>query len=456
MSSPIPLSSRPTKRRRLYEESPPTLNTGQAEASTELARGPPVPVPTPSTHLLTAIDDDQPSNPGGTVLSTSVVSLQPPSGSLYGTTNDDDQTTNQRYVISRLASIAPMAPSFFTGAHHFTIDQMTAIDNLTVDNTSVNSIVIEQLIEKGKPAAIHDSAARAYPPRCHPDTRKKLKSRLSRWGVGDGSNERMFWVLGPTAIGKSAIAQTIAEEFNVEGRLCATFFFSRPNQVDNPDWVIPTLVYQLATRHQPLLIIIDGLDKCRDKKAQQELIDLIGTHTRQVDRFPLRWMVCSRPEWHLRSRLSNPDFHVVCERHELEIDDTEAQRDVQRLLETGFENIWEEYEDYLPTGWPPQDDLCLISMVASGYLGFASFILRFIGNDQYSDPDSQLGVCMKFIGGGGGTIGAINPLHALDLLYRQILSDVPVNTEVLPPGCTVCERDCVRRSLWSLALNTPI
>ncbi|KAF9448095.1 hypothetical protein P691DRAFT_801338 [Macrolepiota fuliginosa MF-IS2] len=27
--------------------------------------------------------------------------------------------------------------------------------------------------------------------------------------------------------------------------------------------------------------------------------------------------------------------------------------------------------------------------------------------------------------------------------------------EVLPPGCTVCERDRIRQSLWSLASNTP-
>ncbi|KAF9442663.1 hypothetical protein P691DRAFT_464589 [Macrolepiota fuliginosa MF-IS2] len=36
---------------------------------------------------------------------------------------------------------------------------------------------------------------------------------------------------------------------------------------------------------------------------------------------------------------------------------------------------------------------------------------------------------MTFLGG-GGTVGAINPLHALDLLYRKILTDIPA--DVLP------------------------
>ncbi|KAF9442257.1 hypothetical protein P691DRAFT_789855 [Macrolepiota fuliginosa MF-IS2] len=39
-----------------------------------------------------------------------------------------------------------------------------------------------------------------------------------------------------------------------------------------------------------------------------------------------------------------------------------------------------------------------------------------------------------------------------ELIWRRFLI---VNGEVLPPGCTVCERDCIRQSLWSLASSTP-
>ncbi|KAF9442221.1 hypothetical protein P691DRAFT_501420 [Macrolepiota fuliginosa MF-IS2] len=320
---------------------------------------------------------------------------------------------------------------------------------------------------------MHDSSARAYPPRCHPGTRKRLRSHISRWGVGKGSNRRMLWVLGPAAVGKSAVAQATAEEFDEIERFGASFFFSRPNHISDPDWVIPTLVYQLATKHrqykhiitqrlvddplileknrqvqfrklmiepfrilmteypdtvrEPLLIILDGLDECEDKEAQVEFIDLISTHVRQVDKFPLRWMICSRLEWHLQTALSNSDFEVVCERQELKVHHPEAQADVRRLLRAGFDKIREKYKDRLPNKWPDKHYLFQIAVAASGHLGFASFILRFVGDDQYSDPDSQLNVCIKFLSG-GGTIGAMNPLHALDLLYRQILSGVPANT----------------------------
>ncbi|KAF9443960.1 hypothetical protein P691DRAFT_763811 [Macrolepiota fuliginosa MF-IS2] len=323
-------------------------------------------------------------------------------------------------------------------------------------------------MENGMPAAIHDSSDRAYPPQCHPSTRKRLRERVTKWGMGDGSDWRMLWLLGFAAVGKSAVAQTIAEEFQEAGRLGASFFFSRPNHLNDPDAAIPTLVYQLAIRvpeykqiisrrladdprilkknrrtqfrelliepfhilmtqyphavPQPLLIIIDGLDECMGKQAQCEFIDMISAHVRKVDKFPLRWTLCSRPEWHLESMISDPDYHVICKREELQLDNGEAQEDVRRLLEAEFDEIQKRYR--LPDGWPPEECFYGIVGAARGHLGFASFVLRFVGDKEYGDADNQLKVCMKFLRG-GGALGGINPLHALDLLYRQILSDIP-------------------------------
>ncbi|KAF9440929.1 hypothetical protein P691DRAFT_816341 [Macrolepiota fuliginosa MF-IS2] len=359
--------------------------------------------------------------------------------------SDTDQTTNHSNAVPSPALIVPTTSSVLTGAHHFTIDALTAI----TQNIDSGVIVLQQLKEKAKPAAMHDSSARAYPPRCHPGTRKRLRSHIGQWGIGKGGNRRMLWVLGPAAVGKSAVAQATAEEFDDIKRFGAGFFFSRPNHIDNPNWVIPTIAYQLVTKHrqykhiitqlliddplileknrqvqfrkliiepfrilmteypdtvrEPLLIILDGLDECEDKEAQVEFIDLISTHVRQVDKFPLRWMICSRPEWHLQTALSNSDFEVVCERQELKC------------------------EDRLPNDWPDKHYLFQIDAATSGHLGFASFILRFIDDDQYSDPDNQLNICIKFLSG-GGTIDVTNPLHALDPLYRQILSSVPAST----------------------------
>ncbi|KAF9439826.1 hypothetical protein P691DRAFT_636120, partial [Macrolepiota fuliginosa MF-IS2] len=102
--------------------------------------------------------------------------------------------------------------------------------------------------------AIHDSSACAYLPLCHPDTCKTLRGCVVWWGMG-GGGERILWILGPATIGKSAVAQTIAEEFT-KVRQLGTGFFSRPNQLDDPDWVIPTIIYQLVTQNGEYKCII--------------------------------------------------------------------------------------------------------------------------------------------------------------------------------------------------------
>ncbi|KAF9442138.1 hypothetical protein P691DRAFT_765537 [Macrolepiota fuliginosa MF-IS2] len=415
-------------RKQQGEEHVPSPDPGQPTATANPAQQLPAQAPPTHVHSTNAIRDDQATNSGITV------------------------------------SAADILPN----AHNFTINQLSAISQ----NIQSGTTVLQHLMEKGMPAAIHDSSDRNYPPRCHPSTRKSLKERVTKWGVGDGSDWRMLWLLGFAAVGKSAVAQTIAEEFQGAGRLGATFFFSRPNHLNDPDAVIPTLVYQLAmkvpeykriishrladdpwilkknrrkqfwvliiepfhilltqyphTVPQPLLIILDGLDECEDKQAQCEFIDMISTHVQQVDEFPLLWMICSRPEWHLESMISDPDYHVVCKREKLDVYDEEAQEDVRRLLEAEFDKIQKRYRARLPDGWPPEECFDRIVRAADGHLGLASFVLRFIGDKGYSDPDGQLKVCMKFLDG-GGALGGMNPLHALDLLYRQILSDIPAD-----------------------------
>ncbi|KAF9441849.1 hypothetical protein P691DRAFT_851447 [Macrolepiota fuliginosa MF-IS2] len=368
-------------------------------------------------------------------------------------------------VCRLVAPTDPPISDFLPNAHNFTISQLYAISN----NIQSSTTVLQHLMEKGMPGAIHNSSDRNDPPQCHPSTRKSLKECVTKWGMGDGSDWRMLWLLGFAAVGKSAIAQTIAEEFKEAGRLGASFFFSWPNHLNDPDAIIPTLVYQLAmkvpeykqiitrrladdpwilkrnrhtqfreliiepfhilmTQHphavpQPLLIIIDGLDECKDKQAQCEFIDMISMHVQQVDEFPLRWMICSRPEWHLESMISDPDYHVVCKQEKLNVYDGEAQEDVRRLLETEFDTIQKRYRARLPDGWPPEECFDRIIWAAGGHLGLASFVLKFIGDKGYGDPDGRLKVCMRFLRG-GGALGGINPLHALDLLYRQILLDI--------------------------------
>ncbi len=196
-------------------------------------------------------------------------------------------------------------------------------------------LVLQLLYQKRIPGAEVDSSVRDPPPKCHPETRMSLRGRIMDWFDGRGRPWRMLWIMGPMGVGKSAIAQTIAE--TVSGRLGAALFFSRPNNRDDPDGVIPTLAYQLADKfpaykriiterfaespailennrrtqfkeliiepfrflmnkypelvQNPLLIVLDGLDECKSKEAQCEFVELISDHVRQEKEFPLLWMI---------------------------------------------------------------------------------------------------------------------------------------------------------------------
>jgi len=76
--------------------------------------------------------------------------------------------------------------------------------------------------------AFHNSDERFDPPKCHPNTRLAVLTKIMKWiQWGEDLHAFIMWVYGPAGAGKSAIAQTIAEMCEEEIILLASFFFSR-------------------------------------------------------------------------------------------------------------------------------------------------------------------------------------------------------------------------------------
>ncbi|KAF9441828.1 hypothetical protein P691DRAFT_620977, partial [Macrolepiota fuliginosa MF-IS2] len=75
--------------------------------------------------------------------------------------------------------------------------------------------------------AMVDSSARDPPPRCHPKTRQSVHERLFIWSCGGQEKWNMMWLHGPAGVGKSAVAQTFAEDCQSRNCLGRAFFFSR-------------------------------------------------------------------------------------------------------------------------------------------------------------------------------------------------------------------------------------
>lgn len=124
--------------------------------------------------------------------------------------------------------------------------------------------------------------------------------------------------------------------------------------------------------------------------------------------------------------LSEADYGVECVREEMVVDDVEAQDDVRRVLCDGFDDIRKRFRDVLDEPWPCESHLRRIATAASGLFVFASTVLKFVGDRDRGNPDAQLSLVLRFLGT-SPTPGATNPLHALDLLYKQILSDIPLD-----------------------------
>ncbi|KAJ3564750.1 hypothetical protein NP233_g8083 [Leucocoprinus birnbaumii] len=332
-------------------------------------------------------------------------------------------------------------------------------------NQSDHSATIQRLAEKEKPEAMHNSSFRQYTEKCSENTRVSIRQDIVKWRDNPNRQSRLCWYMGSAAIGKSATAESVAEELDEIGLLGATFFFSRPGQIDDPDTVVPTLAYQLAMMNDlykrivtkllvadpllltknrdiqfkklivepfqmimasdssavdnPLLIILDGLDECKGCTAQCELIQLVLDHIRGTSKV-----------WHLML-ISPPSS----EKKEISVDDEEAIIDTRCLLGDELISVRKQYT-YLPSDWPARKDVDRLCKAASGHLGYMAFMTRFFGDKEVADPERRFSICVKVASGLGVDQGTrINPLKALDLLYHRVISNV--SADMLPTAMKI-------------------
>ncbi|KAF9442415.1 hypothetical protein P691DRAFT_847629 [Macrolepiota fuliginosa MF-IS2] len=330
---------------------------------------------------------------------------------------------------------------------------------------------MEFLANRGTIDATLTATARYPPPECHAETRLGLRNRIMTWFRDPDRDSNLLWLRGPAGVGKSAVAQTIAQECKNQGLLVATFFFSRPNNRIDPDCVIPTLAYQLATenlsyRHAitsliikdpkffgnalptqfqrlivdllsscdhsstsgPILIVLDGLDECHSDDSQKDFIKLVTTFAAECRKedLPYVWIITSRPEWQIVSTFDQLQGPGQYHEERLHVHDPESQRDVERVLRDGFREIRQKYRDSFTEGepWPGEAQIRVVSEMASGHFAFADTLVKFVGNAVVEDPIDQLAICLDFLQGNHVPEGGANPLDPLTLLYRGILQTV--------------------------------
>ncbi|KAJ7804434.1 hypothetical protein B0H14DRAFT_1617282 [Mycena olivaceomarginata] len=330
--------------------------------------------------------------------------------------------------------------------------------------------------------AFHDSAERYPQPRCHPETRTRLLDVLWKWACGSDlsdnwtshdpseepdswsdmdnePNSPILWLHGPAGSGKSAIAQSLCQRLKTNGRLGGSFFFKRghPSR-GNAQKLFPTIAYQLAlllpelnqfisqtiendpaivdrslstqlqelivepcrrsSLSQPVPVIIDGLDECDGKHIQEEILRSIGNVICQ-ENLPILFFIASRPESHIRETFTGPSLDGL----HRPLNVNQSFHDVRRYLVDEFSRIHREHRIMaaVPSPWPSSEIVETLVEKSSGYFIYVSTVVKFIDDKRFR-PLDRLNIILGIKNSSFGS-----PFDALDKLYHQILSGVPLD-----------------------------
>ncbi|KIL58956.1 hypothetical protein M378DRAFT_285071 [Amanita muscaria Koide BX008] len=368
--------------------------------------------------------------------------------------------------------------AFFQNAHGFNVSGNPSFQNQNIGSvTNVyggGTNGLETLKGAVSFNAQFDSSAQDPNRRCHPGTRQNVLKRLRDWFDNPNPTERIFWLYGPAGAGKSAIAQTIARSYS-RPKVAASFFFFRSDVNRNDgNRLFTTLAYQLAfsmpairdhiahslserpdlpstdveTQFNQLLarpfqvlsddasqqlapavhiikeivkkyqglapvIIIDGVDECSDEDLQRRFLKVVGDAVMD-DRFPLRFLIVSRPELHIEQTIGRFQTHIFT----IDLADLDdANRDIEKYLVDEFSRI--ASEQGLDPAWPGPKIIRDIVYKSSGNFIFASLVIRFV-SDPYCFAQTQLEIVLNM-----KPPKTMSPFAILDQLFLEILTRVP-------------------------------
>ncbi|KAF9058242.1 hypothetical protein BJ165DRAFT_119417 [Panaeolus papilionaceus] len=330
--------------------------------------------------------------------------------------------------------------------------------------------VIQILYEHSSPGAAFNSKDRYDPPKCHPNTRTGLLNTTRNWAQSGRS--RFLWLYGSAGAGKSAVAQTLAMELRAASNLAASFFFSRtahPNSHRGHEGrfvttiasqlteVVPGLqpyvehviasrpsVFDLTLTEQitaltieplkalqldmasqgrtacvlPRVIVIDGLDECKEEAGQIQVLDALATLVSYQDVFPCSVFLTSRQEVAIRSWITNKQSEDPQLLRTISLlDHCDSDHDIEVFMNDETAKIKQSHplENLFPAGWPSPEFVKEVIRRASGQFVYASTIIKYI-KDLWGDPSERLAAILMH-----SLPSDDRPYADLDALYLHIL-----------------------------------
>ena len=290
---------------------------------------------------------------------------------------------------------------------------------------------------------------------CLRGTRVDVLQSLEDW-LEEEQHQCVFWLNGLAGTGKSTIAQTFATITFAEGKLGASFFCSRDfEDRSNLQAIFPTVAFQLAYRYPqfreqllqvlranpgigrgslcsqmetliidpflaiqiPTLIIIDGLDECRDEEPASALLSVLS---RYVDKIPLvKFFITGRPEPRIRSgfRLVSLQPHTnILRLHDIKPDVVDS--DIKLFLKVQLTSIIANRSNCNIVGdWPSAHDVDALCKKAAGFFIYASTVVKFVASQHYP-PDERLALITSL-----PQDTSYEGKSGIDLLYVQVLEE---------------------------------
>ncbi|KAI2853490.1 hypothetical protein CBS11350_228 [Aspergillus niger] len=332
-------------------------------------------------------------------------------------------------------------------------DILNHLDQLTGDLQKVRDAVDMLNLPFAK-GAFFGSFEDQHEDECLAGTRTELLRQVQDWGRS--SDKCIFWLSGMAGTGKSTITRTVARMFKEDDMLGASFFFKR-GEGDRGSAVkfFPTIVKQLAVHIpqmvpgirkaieddpaipgsslrdqfnklilQPLLtvdhgkvmkstvIVIDALDECEPEEDMEIILDLLP-EVETATNMAIRFFLTSRPEIPIRCGFDEIDKSKYQNTILQDLDEDVIKHDIALYLREEFSKIQQKRRHALPPGWPGEEKIEAIAMIARPLFIFAATVCRFVA-DRHFDPDQRL---REFSGSTGSK---------MDSTYRPVLNQLLV------------------------------
>ncbi|KIO17028.1 hypothetical protein M407DRAFT_229880 [Tulasnella calospora MUT 4182] len=338
-------------------------------------------------------------------------------------------------------------------------DNLYRSDSVALNNQSklLSAAQLQLLRDLPRAQARYDSQSRGDARGCFEGTRKNTLNEIYNWiNSQDPNTPPIFWLCGLAGIGKSTIAHTIASEEEEKHRLGASFFFSR-DEADrrNPLLVYPSIAYQLAVFNpdlkrlvaealeqdpdvglavmrkqfqkliaEPLaawesnrgtvVIVMDALDECYPESGAEEILVRWAAELRRLP-VPLKILITSRPELHIRAKFQSPSLRLISQPYILhDIEKSIVQADIELFFRHRLNEIAEDHG--IPTPWPTDFELRILVKRADILFIFAATAIKFIAGGKRRDPQARLNILLK-----REAPKSTSKYQEVDALYTQVL-----------------------------------